>query len=181
MGSKWLELLKEIAPRIRRAAIIYNPDTAPNAPAFADPAQSAGSALGVSVVLRPLRDKAELDSVFAEFAREPGGGLILVPDPFTSALSDLLAETAIRHRLPLISPFRWISSAGGLISYGIDAVEQTRQAAQYIDRILRGEAPGSLPIQNPTKFELVVNRKTGKALGLTIPPTLLVRADEVIE
>jgi putative tryptophan/tyrosine transport system substrate-binding protein len=121
------------------------------------------------------------EAVAAVFGAEPGGGLIQVPDPFTLARAELLATAGVRNQLPLISPFRSVASAGGLISYGIDAVEQSRQAAGYADRILRGEAPGTLPVQQPTKFELVINLKTAKALGITVAPTLVARADEVIE
>jgi putative ABC transport system substrate-binding protein len=137
--------------------------------------------MGVSVILSSVSDDAEIDRAFAEFAREPDGGLILVPDPFTAARSDLLAGAALRHRLPLVSPFRWITAAGALLSYGINSVEQNRQAAEYVDRILRGEKPGELPVQQPTKFQLVINLRTAKTLGLTVPPMLLARADEVIE
>jgi putative ABC transport system substrate-binding protein len=181
LAGKWLELLKEIAPGMTRTCIVYNPHTAPNAPAFVGPAQSAGSALGVSVVLTSVRDNAEIDRAIAECARQRGGGLILVPDPFTAARPELMAAAATRHGLPLISPFRAISAVGGLASYGIDGFEQISQVASYVNRILRGEKPADLPVQQPTKFELVINLKTAKTLGLTIPTTLLARADWVIE
>ena len=181
LSTKWLELLKEIAPSVSRAAIIYNPNTAPNSPSFVGPARNAASALGVSVILSPVRDNDEIEHAMAELARESSRGIILVPDPFTAARPELIATAALRHRLPVVSPFRWISNAGALLSYGIDAPEQNRQAAEYVNRILRGEKPADLPVQQPTKFELVINRKTAKALGLTVPPTLLARADEVID
>ena len=181
LGGKWLELLKEIAPGMTRVAIVYNPNTAPNAPAFVGAVQTAGSSLDVSTVLVSVRDNAEIDRAIGEFAREPGGGLILVPDPFTAARPQVIVAAATRHRLPVISPFRGVPTAGGLTSYGIDAREQNRQTAAYVDRILRGKKTSELPVQLPTKFELIINLKTAKALGLTVPPTLLARADEVIE
>ena len=181
LGGKWVEVLKEIAPRITRAAILFNPRTAANAPSFVKPAESAGSSLGVSVVEAPALDNAEIERVTTEFAQQPGGGLIIVPDPFTSTRRDLIVAIAARHRLPLITPFRYFTTAGAILSYGVNVVGEHRRAAIYLDRILRGEKPADLPVQAPVKFELVINLKTAKALGLDVPPTLLARADEVIE
>jgi putative ABC transport system substrate-binding protein len=181
LGGKWVELLKEITLRLTRAALLFNPDTAPNAPSFVEPAQAAGTSLGVSVIPTPIRTNAEIERTIVDFANEPGGGLILVPDAFTAARRDLIVTATASHHLPLITPFRYFTTAGGLASYGVNAAGEHRRAAVYIDRILRGERPANLPVQAPTKIELVINLKTAKALGLEVPPTLLARADEVIE
>ena len=181
LGGKWLEVIKEIAPSATRAGVLFNPKTAPNAPSFLQAAQSAGLSLGVSVVPAHVSDDAEIDRVVAEFAQQPGGSLLVVPDPFTAARRDRIVAIAASHRLPLTAPFRSFAEKGALISYGISAPAQASQAATYVDRILRGEKPGELPVQAPTKFELVINNKTAKALGIAVPPSLLARADEVIE
>jgi ABC-type uncharacterized transport system substrate-binding protein len=152
LGGKWLELLKEVVPGLTRAGIVFNPKTAPNAPPFVVVSQNAGSALGVPAVPVHVIDDTGIDREIAKFAREPDGGLILVPDPFTSARPQLMVAAANRHRLPLISSFRFISAAGGLMSYGIDGAEQARQGAGYVDRILRSEKPGDLP--NPAAYQV---------------------------
>ena len=181
LGSKWVDLLKEIAPHVMRAAILFNPTTAANASSFVKPAERAGLSLGVSVVEAPVLANAEIERVISEFAQQPGGGLIIVPDPYTSARRALIVAIAARHRLPLITPFRYFTTEGAILSYGVNVVGEHRRAATYLDRILGGEKPADLPVQAPTRFELVINLKTAKALGLEVPPTLLARADEVIE
>jgi ABC-type uncharacterized transport system substrate-binding protein len=181
LGGKWVELLKEIAPALTRAAILFNPETAANAPSFVQFAQAAGSMVRVSTIPTPIRANAEIERSIAELAQQPGSGLVIVPDAFTAARYKLIVAATTHHRLPLIVPFRYFTTAGGLASYGINISGEYRRAAAYIDRILRGEKPAELPVQAPTKFELVINLKTAKALGLEVPPTLLARADEVIE
>jgi putative ABC transport system substrate-binding protein len=182
ISGKWMQTLKEIAPFISRAAIIFNPMTAPYFASFVQPIEAAASSLGVETIAVPVRDAAEIEAkVMAALGRERKGGLIVPSDAFTSIHRTQIIALAARHRLPAIYAFRFFPADGGLISYGIDRVDLYRQAAPYVDRILKGANPGDLPVQQPTKFELVINLKTAKALGLTVPPTLLARADEVIE
>jgi putative ABC transport system substrate-binding protein len=183
VGGKWLDLLKEIAPGLARVAIMFNPDTAPQAKFFMRSIEAAASSLRVESVAVPVRATSEIEHVFESFTRAPGGGLILTTDPFTYPRQQLIAELASRHRLPAISWVPDFPKNGGLMSYGatISFVDQFRQAAGYVDRILKREKPADLPVQAPTKFELVINLKTAKALGLEVPPMLLARADEVIE
>ena len=181
LGAKWLELLKEIAPRVTRVAVLYNPNTAPYATLFSRSAEVVAQKMAVELTAAPVYEPAEIESALAMLGREPGGGLIIAPDPFTSAHRELILTLAARHKLPAVYRERFFVAAGGLMSYGPDLVEQFRQAAGYVDRILKGEKPADLPVQAPTKYELVTNLKTAKALGLEIPPMLLARADEVIE
>jgi putative ABC transport system substrate-binding protein len=181
MSSKWVELLKEIAPRTARVAILFNPATAPYARIFLDPFKAAAALIGVAAVASQVRDPAETETVIAAFAREPHGGIIVLPSQFMLAHRDLIIALAARHRLPAVYPFRYFTESGGLMSYGNVAADAYRQAAAYVDRILRGAKPADLPVQSPVKFELTINLKTAKALGLEIPPTLLARADGVIE
>ena len=181
VAGKWLELLKEIAPGVTRVALIFNPDLAPTARLFARSAAAVAPQFGYETFMAPVHDPAELEAFTARFARKPGGGLILPPDTFTSAHYKLIVELAARHRLPTIYAFRYFAAAGGLVSYGPDVVDQFGRAAGYVDRILRGEKPANLPVQQPTKYELVINLKTAKALGLDVPARLLAQADEVIE
>ena len=181
LGGKWVDLLKEIAPRLARAAVMFNPDTAPNAQAFLQSAQVAASALQVSMSPTPVHDDSEIGRSIAELAQGPASGVIIVPDVFTAARFRLIVTAAERSRVPVIAPYRYFTAAGGIASYGVNIADEHRRAAVYIDRILRGEKPGALPVQLPTKFELVINLKAAKALGLDVPPTLLARADEVIE
>jgi putative ABC transport system substrate-binding protein len=177
MGSKWLELLKETAPRVARVALIYNPDTAPFAGFFFGSITTATP----SVVNVPIHHASKIEPSITNFAKEPNGGLIVLPDAFTLTNRELIVANAAQHRLPAIYPFRYYATTGGLMSYGSDPAEAVRQAAVYADRILKGTKPADLPVQAPTKFELVINIKTAKALGLTIPDKLLWLADEVIE
>jgi putative ABC transport system substrate-binding protein len=181
VGAKWLELLQQISPGVTRAALVFNPDTTPVSQQQSGWAQAAAEKLGIAAVVLPVRNPVEIEAAVTMAGREPGGGLILPQDPFTVVHRHLIVELAARHRLPAIYAFRYFAAAGGLLSYGIDVVDQFRQAASYVDRILRGTNPADLPVQQPTKFELVINLKTAKTLGLTIPETLLATADEVIQ
>jgi ABC-type uncharacterized transport system substrate-binding protein len=183
VGGKWLDLLKEIAPGLARVAIMFNPDTAPQAKFFMRSIEAAASSLRVQSVVVPVRATADIEHAFESLARAPSGGLILTTDPFTYLRQQLIAELASRHRLPAISWVPDFPKNGGLMSYGatINFLDQYRRAAGYVDRILKGEKPADLPVQAPTKYELVINLKTAKALGLDVPPTVLARADEVIE
>ena len=182
IGSKWLEALKEIAPAVRRVAVVFSPDTAPFAPLFWQPVVDAGArSFAVAPMQMPVRDGRELAGEIEAFAREPDGGLMLLPDVSTANNRDLIIALAARHRLPAVYPFRFFAASGGLFSYGSDVADTFRRAASYVDRILKGAKPGDLPVQAPSKFELVINLKTAKALGLEVPPMLLARADEVIE
>jgi putative ABC transport system substrate-binding protein len=183
VGGKWLDLLKEIAPGLARVAIMFNPDTAPQAKFFVHSIEAAASSLRVQPVVVAVRATADIEPAFESFARAPNGGLILTTDPFIYLRQQLVADLATRHRLPAISWDPVFPKHSGLMSYGanINLLDQFQQAAGYVDRILKGEKPGDLPVQAPTKYELVVNLKTAKALGLEIPATVLARADEVIE
>jgi putative ABC transport system substrate-binding protein len=179
MGGKWLELLKEIAPGVTRAVAIFNPET--HSGQYWQSMEAAAPSLAVQFNRAPARQAAGIESAVAGLAREPNGGVVVMPDAFTLAHRELIVALTDRHRLPTIYPFRAFVDTGGLLSYGIDQVDIYRQAASYVDRILKGEKPAELPVQAPTKFELIVNLKTAKALGLDVPWILQQRADEVIE
>ena len=181
MAGKWIEMLKEIAPRVARVALLFNPTTAPYAESWLNPFKAAAASFGVQATAAPVHDTSELESVLAVQAREPNGGLIVMPDTFTSARRAEITALTARHRLPTVYPFRFFAESGGLLSYGADLVHDFRRAATYADRILKGAKPSELPVQAPVKFELVINLKTAKALGLDVSPMLLGRADEVIE
>jgi putative ABC transport system substrate-binding protein len=181
IGGKWVGLLKEIAPRTVRVALLFNPATAGPIKFYMPSIQAAAASFAILVSAAPVHVKDEIEGVIAAQARDPGGGLIVMPDPFNAANTDLIIAPAARYGIPTIYFDRRFAKSGGLISYGIDFVELYRQAAGYIDRILKGAKPGELPIQLPTNFELVINKKTAKALGLTVPLTLQASADEVIE
>jgi putative ABC transport system substrate-binding protein len=181
LAGKWLELLKEIVPRVNRITFLFNPATATYAEFYLNPFKAAAESFAVEAIAAPVRDRSELESVVSAQAREPNGGLIVMPDTFTTARRAEITALAARHRLPTVYPFRYFAQSGGLLSYGTDLVHDFRRAATYADRILKGAKPSELPVQGPVKFELVINLKTAKALGLEIPPTLLARADEVIE
>ena len=180
VSAKWLELLKEIAPGVKRAAVLRTLSTAAG-PGYFGVIQAVAPTLGVE--LRPIdtRDAREIERAVVAFASEPNGGLIATTGGGVIQLRELIVALAARHRLPAIYAYRSHVMSGGLMSYGLDNFDQYRRAAGYVDRILRGEKPADLPVQAPTKYELVINLKTAKALGLTVPPTLLARADEVIE
>jgi putative ABC transport system substrate-binding protein len=180
--GKWLELLKQVAPGIVRAAVIFNPKTAPGEGSFfMGPFEPIARSLQVEPIAARVSDPAEIESAVTAVGREPGGSLIVMPDAFTTVHRQLIILLAARHALPAIYPYRYQAVDGGLMSYGVDTVDLLRRAAPYVDRILKGEKPADLPVQAPTKFELVVNLRTAKALGLTMPPTILALADEVIE
>jgi putative ABC transport system substrate-binding protein len=179
MGGKWLELLKEIAPPVTRAIAVFNPDT--HSGQYWRTMEAAAPSLAVEFKRTPVRDVTGIESAVADLAREPNGGVVVMPDAFTLTHLQLIVALTARHRLPSIYPFRVFTVNGGLLSYGIDHVDVYRRAASYVDRILRGEKPANLPVQAPTKFELIVNLKTAKALGLDVPWFLQQRADEVIE
>ena len=181
IGGKWLELLKEIAPRVNKVAFMFNPNTAPYAERFLTPFKVAAGSFGVEPIAAPVRDASEIESIVAALVREPNGGLIVMPDLFLVARRAEVTALAARYRLPTVYPFRSFTEVGGLISYGNDNVNIYQRAAAYADRILRGAKPGELPLQFPVKFELVINRKTAEALGLDVPASFYWRADEVIE
>ena len=181
MAGKWLELLKEIAPRVKRVALLFNPATATYAEVYLNPFKAAAASLGVEVIAARVHDMSELQSVVAAQAREPNGGLIAMPDSFLNARPGEITSLAFRYRLPAVYPYRFYTEHGGLLSYGVDLVDNYRHAATYADRILKGAQPSELPVQAPVKFELVINLKTAKALGLDVPWILQQRADEVIE
>jgi putative tryptophan/tyrosine transport system substrate-binding protein len=182
MAAKWVELLKEIAPGVSRVGILFNPQMAADGGMyFARPAETSAAALGVKTVRLPVQTPADIDQAINAFAQEPGGGLIAPPDSTTLPHRDLILVLAARHGLPAIYPYRFFLTSGGLMSYGMDYADVFGRAAEYVDRILKGEKPADLPVQAPTKFELVINLKTAKALGIEVPQTLLARADEVIE
>jgi putative ABC transport system substrate-binding protein len=181
MAGKWLELLKESAPRTSRAAMLFNPATAAYAEYWLNPFRSAAGAFAMAATAAPVHEPSELESVIAAQAREPDGGLIVMPDSFSLDHAAAVTSLAARYRLPAVYPYRIFAELGGLLAYGNDRLDSYRRAAGYADRILKGEKPGELPVQFPVKFELVVNLKAGKALGLDLPPSLLGRADEVIE
>jgi putative ABC transport system substrate-binding protein len=181
MASKWLELLKEIAPRVVRVAILFNPATAPYANYWLNPFKAAAASFAVEANASHVHDTLELEAVVAAQARTPNGGLVVMPDTFTSAHRAEITALAARHRLPAVYPFRFFTELGGLLSYGNDLTDDFRRAAIYADRILKGAKPGELPVQLPVKFELVINLKTANALGLNVSSQLRLRADEVIE
>jgi len=180
LSAKWLELLKEIAPSVTRAAVLRDPAIVAGIGQFAV-IQSAAPSVGVDVSAINMRDGAEIERAVTAFARRPNGGLILAASALAAIHRDLVVSLAARYKLPAVYITRYFVAGGGLVSYGPDFVDQYRRAAEYVDRILKGEKPADLPVQAPTQYELVINLKTAKALGLDVPETLLARADEVIE
>ena len=181
-AGKWLEMLKECMPSVQRVAMLFNPSTAPGGGwAYVQVAEGVASSFAVQIVGTPAAAGEEIERVLDRVARERNSGLIVVPDAFTSAHAELIVARAAHGRLPALYPLRLFATAGGLLSYGIDSIGPFRQAGSYVDRILKGEKPADLPVQTPTKYELVINLKTARALGLELPATLLARADEVIE
>ena len=181
MGGKWLGLLKEMAPSLARVAVIFNPTTAPYADSYLRALEAAAPLLGVAVNAMPVHGTAEIDRAIGAFAREPNGGLLTLPDIFLVTHRDRILVLAAQHRLPMITTNEVYVRDGGLMSYALKVSDMFQGAASYVDRILRGTKPADLPVQFPTKFALIINLKTARALGLTVPNTLLVSADEVIE
>jgi putative tryptophan/tyrosine transport system substrate-binding protein len=179
IAIKWLELLKRVAPKITRVAYLFNPNTAPLF--YARAVETAAPLLSLNPFAAEVHNAAEMEGVIEQVARESGSALIVLPDLFTATNRQPIIGLAAHHRLVAVYPFRYFVASGGLMSYGIEMLETYRQAASYVDRILKGERPSDLPVQHPTKFEFVINLKTAKALGVEIPPMLLTRADEVIE
>src|SRR6516225_11807952 len=180
LAGKWLELLSEMAPGLKRAAIMFNPDTAPVS-AYMPSVETAARSLKVVPIIAPVHSDVEIETAIIALGREPGGGLVVIPDVFTGAHRAPIISAAARNNVPAVYRASDYARDGGLLSYGPDQVDAYRRAATYVDRILRGAKPGDLPVQFPTKFEMVVNRKTAAALGLAIPPSIMLRADEVIE
>jgi putative ABC transport system substrate-binding protein len=181
LGGKWLELLSEIAPGLKRAAIMFNPDNNPASVYFMPSFETAARSLKVEAITAPVHDEVEIETAIIALGREPGGGLVVTADAFVVARRASIILAAARNNVPVVYLASLFVRDGGLLSYGQDPVDIVRRAATYVDRILRGEKPGDLPVQFPTKFEMVVNLKTAKALGLTVPQSILLRADEVIE
>ena len=182
IGSKWLQLLKEIAPALTRAALLVNPETQPDRGAiFLNPFEDAARSLGVTSVKSKVHDVKGIETLMAGLATEPGGGVVVIPDAFFASHSTQIVALAERFRLPAVYPYRYYVAQGGLLSYGVNNVDLFRQAAPYVDRILRGAKPSDLPVQQPTRFQLVINMKTAKVLNLTVPQSLQASADEVIE
>jgi putative ABC transport system substrate-binding protein len=183
LSGKWIEILKEIVPRVSRAALLFNPDTAPYFAFYQQPFSAAARSNGIEPIATPIHTAADIERVFESLGDRPDTGLVLPPDIFTTTKTNLalITSLAARYRVPTIYPYRYMVAAGGLISYGIDITDLYRRAPIYVDRILKGAKPADLPVQLPTKFELAVNLKTAKTLGIDIPATLLGRADEVIE
>ena len=181
LGGKWLELLREIAPRVTRVAALFNPAMAPYAEYWLDSFKAAAASFAVEAIRAPIHDSSELESIIAAQAHEPNSGLFVLPDAFTFAYRVEIVSLAARYRLPAVYAFRFFTALGGLLSYGNDLNDNFRRAASYADRILKGAKPSDLPVQAPVKFELVINLKTAKTLGLDVPLQLQQLADEVIE
>jgi putative ABC transport system substrate-binding protein len=181
IGGKLMQTLKEIAPSVQRVAVIFNPKTAPYFQLFLNAIEAAAAMQSVETVAVPLHQAGEIEGAIAAFASEPNGGLIFPSDGFSTSNRSIIVKLAARHGLPALYSWPVFVKDGGLAAYGIDLIDLFRRSANYVDRILRGEHPGKLPIQQPIKFELVINLKTAKALGLEVPPMLLARTDEVIE
>jgi putative ABC transport system substrate-binding protein len=180
LGGKWLELLSEIAPGLKRAAIMFNPDTAPVS-TYMPSLETAARSLKVVPIMAPVHSDGEIETAISALGREPLSGLVVNPDAFMTAHRASIISAATRNNVPAAYSQSYFARDGGLLSYGVDRVDLHRRAATYVDRILRGAKPADLPVQFPTKFEMVVNLKTAKALGLTVPTSILLRADEVIE
>jgi putative ABC transport system substrate-binding protein len=181
IAGKWLGLLKDAAPGITRVAIVFNPKTAPYAALYLQAIEAVAPSVAVKVIPMPLHHDSEIEKSFRTHASEPGGGLIVMTDAFTAVHRKRIVELAARFALPATYPYRYYVADGGLMSYGIDQVEQIRGAATYVDRILRGERAGDLPVQTPTKFRLVINFKSAKSFGPVVRDSFLLRADEIIE
>jgi putative tryptophan/tyrosine transport system substrate-binding protein len=182
MVGKWLEMLKQVAPGIARAAVIFNPKTAPGGGSFfLEPFEAVARSFAIEPIAAGVNDADEIASAVTVMARKPGGSLIIMPDAFTTVHRQLIILLSARYALPAVYPYRYQAIEGGLLSYGVDDIDLMRRAAPYVDRILKGEKVVNLPVQAPVKFDLVLNLRAAKVLGLTVPPTLIALADEVIE
>jgi putative ABC transport system substrate-binding protein len=183
LSGKWVELLKEVVPHLSRAALLFNPETAPFFNYFLQPFESAARASAMDPTTAPVRTPGDIERAFAELGERQDTGVVVLVDVFTAKRSilDVIISAAARNRVPTIYPYRYMVAAGGLVSYGVDNTDLFRRAADYVDRILKGANPADLPVQLPTVFELAVNLKTAKSLGITIPGTVIARADEVVE
>jgi putative ABC transport system substrate-binding protein len=181
MAGKWLGMLREITPPVARLAVLYNPATAPYARLYLRNIEDIALAFALAVQTAPVKDDAEIEAVMARLTGEQGAGLLVLPDTFTRLHRDAIVALAARYRLPAVYPFRYFATSGGLMSYGIEIEDLFRRSAGYVDRLLKGAKASELPVQNPTKFALVINLKTAKALGVSVPLALLGSADEVIE
>src|SRR5215470_3060577 len=181
IGSNMLQLLKQIDPRIVRVLVLYNPQTAPFSGSYVRPMEAAAASLGVETIAMPVQSDSDIEAAITVSARQPGGGLIVIPDTFTVGRRDLIIALAQRMHLPAVYGSPFFARSGGLMAYTVDSRDLMHRAANYVDRILRGESPADLPVQQPTKFRLTINMKAAKALGLTVPASLLALADEVIE
>jgi putative ABC transport system substrate-binding protein len=182
IGGKWLGvLLKEVAPLLARVAVVFNPETGPFSPLFLRAVETAAPSFAVKPIATPVHDAADIEPAISAFARDLNGGLIVLPSAFVAVHRQLIFEQAAQHRLPAVYGFRYFAADGGLMSYGVDVRELFRRSAAYVDRILKGAKPGELPVQAPTKFELVINMKTATTLGLSVPNSMQLLADEVIE
>jgi putative tryptophan/tyrosine transport system substrate-binding protein len=180
LTGKWLELLSEIAPSLNRAAIMFNPEMS-SASTYIPLFETAARSLKIAPIIAPVHSDVEIETAIIALGREPGGGLVIRPDGFMSVRRALIISAAARNNLPAVYALSDFARDGGLLSYGVDLIDSWRRSATYVDRILRGANPAELPVQLPTKFEMVVNLKTAKALGLTVPQSILLSADEVIE
>ena len=180
MAGKWLGMLKQVAPQLTHVAILYSPKTLPSHDLYVRAIEAAAPSFAIRPIATPASDRSEIERVMDDLGRESGSGLIVLPDATPVVNRALIIARAARNRLPAVYPFGFFVRDGGLMSYGVDSIDRYRQAASYVDRILKGAKPDDLPVQMPTKFELIINLGTAKALGLTVPPPLLLQADEVI-
>jgi putative tryptophan/tyrosine transport system substrate-binding protein len=181
LGSKWVQALHEVAPHVTRLGFMFNPDTAPYVSPFIQSSDAAATSYGLEMSAIPIHDESEMVDGVEAFAREPDGGLIVMPEIFTTVHAKQIVELANQNRLPAVYAFRFFPTSGGLISYGVDIADQFRRSASYLDRILRGEKPANLPVQAQVRLAMIINLKTARTLGLTIPEALLATADEVIQ
>jgi len=181
IAGKWLQILKKAAPQVARVAIMFNPTTAPYYRSYVQEAELAAAPLDIQVVPMAMHEPAQIQEGMAQIGKDGNYGLLIIPDTFTLSNRDLLVNSTNQHRVPAIFPYKFYALSGGMISYGIDVADLFYRAASYVDRVLRGESPGNLPVQAPTKFQLIFNQKAIKSLGLALPPDLLAQADEVIE
>jgi len=181
LGGKWLELLSEIAPGLKRATVMFNPDASPTLTYMLPSFETAARSLKVEVITAPVHDDVEMETAIIALGREPGGGLVVMPSPWMTLRRAPIILAAARNNVPAVYLLSQFIRDGGLLSYGPDQVDISRRAASYVDRILRGAKPADLPVQLPVKYEMILNLKTARALGLTVPPSIMLRADEVIE